>query len=111
MTEKLRGVIAERSGVKLTFSDACIMLGMVKRGDRKHDICAFFGVNTGRIYDIIDKKMFPDAFAAPENMLPHPGPYLSGRASIEALITLKSVEQTLIQQLEIVQQTIKNLSR
>ena len=107
----LRGVVAERSGIKLSFEDACVILGMVKRGDRKHDIVAFFGVNTGRIYDIIDKKMFPDAFAAPDQFLPPPGPYLSGKASIEALRTLKSVEQTLIQQLEIVQQTIKNLSR
>lgn len=107
----LRGVVAERSGIKLTEKDASIILGLVKRGDRKHDISAFFGINTGRIYDIIDRKMFPDATPAPDHLLPPPGPYLSGRSSMEALKVLKSVEKTLQIQLELVRTTIDSISR
>ena len=37
------------SGITLTNKDASIALGMVARGDREHDIAAWFGVNQGRI--------------------------------------------------------------
>jgi hypothetical protein len=38
---------ANASGHSLTNKDASIILGMVARGDREHDIAAWFGVNHG----------------------------------------------------------------
>ena len=105
----LRGIIAEKSGVKITFDDACLILGMVAASRRKQDIASYFGINTGRIYDIIDGDRFPDATPAPEHMLPPPGPYLSGRASAEAVRVLKLTEQMLKDQLDLVRLTIENL--
>ena len=46
------GVRAEPSGLVLTAEDAGVIRGMIQRGDRHHDIAAFFGVNPGRIADI-----------------------------------------------------------
>ena len=43
------GTRAEPSGLALTAQDAALIRGMIDRGDRHHDIAAFFGVNQGRI--------------------------------------------------------------
>ena len=43
---------AESSGISITEEDAALIRGMILRGDRKHDIAAFFGVNPGRIADV-----------------------------------------------------------
>ncbi len=40
------------SGITLDKNDASIVLGMVARGDRDHDIAAWFGVNQGRIAEV-----------------------------------------------------------
>jgi hypothetical protein len=40
------------SGITLYKHDARIVLGMVARGDRDHDIAAWFGVNQGRIAEV-----------------------------------------------------------
>jgi hypothetical protein len=40
------------SGLSLSNKDASIVLGMQKRGDREHDIAAWFGVNQGRIAEV-----------------------------------------------------------
>lgn len=40
------------SGLSLSNRDASIVLGMQKRGDREHDIAAWFGVNQGRIAEV-----------------------------------------------------------
>jgi hypothetical protein len=37
------------SGYSVTTPDVPIILGMVNRGDRNHDIAAWFGLNQGRI--------------------------------------------------------------
>ena len=39
------GTRAEPSGLALTERDAALIRGMIDRGDRHHDIAAFFGVN------------------------------------------------------------------
>ena len=71
---------AENSGKKLTANDAAIVKGMLLRGDRQHDISAWFGVNGGRIGEISKGKKF--FHVAPQTTnLPHPGPYLTGKAS------------------------------
>ena len=43
---------AEPSGISLNSADAAIVKGMLARGDRQHDIAAWFGVNGGRVADI-----------------------------------------------------------
>lgn len=40
------------SGIVLTNKDASVVLGMVARDDREHDIAAWFGVNQGRIAEV-----------------------------------------------------------
>ena len=55
-------------------ADAAIIKGMMARGDRKHDVAAWFGLNPGRLYDNIRKK-YADVPPAPEHMLPPPGPF------------------------------------
>jgi hypothetical protein len=58
---------------------------MIARGDRHHDIAAWFGVNQGRIADAQDGKYgTPDA--APLNELPPQGaPGVKGRRLRSAL--------------------------
>jgi hypothetical protein len=43
---------ANASGHSLTNKDASIILGMVARGDREHDIAAWFRVNQARIAEV-----------------------------------------------------------
>ena len=43
---------ANASGHSLTNKDASIILGMVDRGDREHDIAVWFGVNQARIAEV-----------------------------------------------------------
>ena len=43
---------AQPSGIRLCSEDAAIVKGMLARGDRQHDIAAWFGVNGGRIGEI-----------------------------------------------------------
>lgn len=59
--------------------DASIVKGMLARGDRQHDIAAWFGVNGGRIGEIASGQTFHDCEPAPTQLLPPPGPYPSGR--------------------------------
>lgn len=49
---------AEPSGISLTDSDASIVKGMIVRGDRQHDIAAWFGVNPGRINGVATGEKF-----------------------------------------------------
>ena len=75
---------ANNSGNRLTENDAAIVKGMLIRGDRQHDIAAWFGVNGGRIGEISKGRKF--LHVQPNlHELPRPGPYLSGKVS-ESLI-------------------------
>lgn len=69
---------AQSSGITLTDADAAIAKGMIARGDRQHDIAAWFGVNGGRIADISTGATFTHVAAQLDN-LPPPGPYISGK--------------------------------
>lgn len=61
------------SGYSLTRNDVRIVLGMAGRGDRHHDIAAWFGVNQGRIAEALAGRYgTPDAASA--NELPPQGP-------------------------------------
>lgn len=61
------------SGYKLTRSDVATVLAMQARGDRDHDIAAWFGVNQGRVAEAKDGK-FGTVALAPTNSLPPKGP-------------------------------------
>jgi hypothetical protein len=56
----------------LSNKDASIVLGMVARGDREHDIAAWFGVNQGRIAEVKDGSH--GAIQAASDNLPPKGP-------------------------------------
>jgi hypothetical protein len=65
---------AEASGIRLSADDAAIVKGMIERGDRQHDIAAWFGVNGGRIGEISSGDKFRYVDPAPAETLPPPGP-------------------------------------
>ena len=71
---------AANSGNSLTEDEASIIKGMLLRGDRQHDIAAWFGVNGGRIGEISKGRKFLAVTPQAEN-LPRPGPYMSGQVS------------------------------
>lgn len=72
-------VRAAKTPVSLTAADAAIVKGMLARGDRQHDIAAWFGVNGGRIADIKTKKKFANVAPIYEK-LPPSGPYIAIRS-------------------------------
>jgi hypothetical protein len=82
------GQKANPSGIRLTESDVAIVKAMLARGDRQHDIAAWFGVNGGRVGEIASGRAYcavqPEAGAN----LPPPGPYPSGRDATMALQAL-----------------------
>ena len=90
------GYRAPASGVTLTEVDAAVAKGMLARGDRQHDIAAWFGVNGGRIAELASGKLFwwvrP---ALVDAELPPPGPYPCGREASAALEALAAAEAAL----------------
>jgi hypothetical protein len=74
---------AEPSGLKLTAQDAALIRGMIARGDRHHDVAAFFGVNQGRVAEVAQGIRFPGIQAADADDLPPKGPYLTPKATWE----------------------------
>lgn len=83
-----QGWKAQPSGIRLSSEDAAFVKGMLARGDRQHDIAAWFGVNGGRIGEISTGAKFAEVKAADPVDLPPQGPYLSGRQSAELLAKL-----------------------
>jgi hypothetical protein len=75
------GTRAEPSGLALTKQDAALIRGMIHRGDRHHDIAAFFGVNQGRIAEIKDGSRYPGVLPADAEDLPPMGPYLTPKVA------------------------------
>lgn len=45
---------ASSSGLSVNPTDVPIILAMVARGDRRHDVAAWFGLNQGRIKEVED---------------------------------------------------------
>src|SRR5215471_7791509 len=67
---------ARRSGIVVTTEMVPIILGMVQRGDRNHDISAWLGLNQGRIAEVKNGD-YGNPAPAPEDELPpsgSPGP-------------------------------------
>ncbi len=63
---------APASGRRVRQQDLPIIFGMLLRGDRRHDIAAWFGLNQGRIKEVQDGK-YGSAQAAPSSQLFPPG--------------------------------------
>ena len=87
---------ARKSGITLSGGDAEIVKGMLERGDRQHDIAAWFGVNGGRIAEIAAGDEFADVKAANTD-LPPKGPYVSGKLAHKTYEHLKHIRTSLEQ--------------
>lgn len=85
---------ARKSGISISAEEAAIVKGMLKRGDRQHDIAAWFGVNGGRIAEIAVGDNFSNVSPLTVG-LPPPGPYISGRAAYGAVKALKTIRGAL----------------
>ncbi|MFQ8430248.1 hypothetical protein [Amaricoccus sp. W119] len=85
---------APSSGIKLDEHDAAVVKGMLERGDRQHDIAAWFGVNGGRIAEISNGSKFKDVAAKSED-LPPAGPYTAMKSVKEARANLKKIREKL----------------
>lgn len=87
---------AEPSGVTVSAADAARIKGMLLRGDRQHDIAAWFGVNGGRVAEIAAGHRFSEVVAAPLETLPPPGPYPKVREAVAAIAALGAAKKALI---------------
>lgn len=83
---------AQPSGIVLTEDDAAIAKGMLARGDRQHDVAAWFGVNGGRIAEISTGHRFAAIDPAPSHTLL--GPYPAGRVATAAVAALSAAKAT-----------------
>ncbi|MFK4650078.1 hypothetical protein ABIF97_000012 [Bradyrhizobium japonicum] len=68
--------------------EIAIVKGMLLRGDRQHDIAAYFGINGGRIAEISTSQTGGSISASPAEDLPPAGPYMAGRSALRARDTL-----------------------
>ena len=102
---------AAASGRRLTPADASIITGMIARGDRHHDIAAWFGVNQGRIAEVNGEAVYADVPIAPAQSLPPPGPYSSGRAAHRAISALEGAKSALDQAKATIDDALKEINR
>jgi uncharacterized protein YjbI with pentapeptide repeats len=77
---------AEPSGRRLSSADVSLVKGMLDRGDRHHDIAAWFGVNQGRIAEVKAGELHPEALpASTEELPPRGSPGRIARIAMQAL--------------------------
>ena len=79
---------ARSSGIVLSESDAALIKGMLIRGDRQHDIAAWFGVNSARVAEIAGGGRFRNIKAASVSDLPPSGPYRGAMTEASAMLVL-----------------------
>lgn len=83
--------------MSLTHRETRFVKGMLARGDRQHDIAAYFGVNAGRIAEVATGNCdYPNAEPIPEDELPPPGPYVTKYA-------LNSVIETITESIQAIE--------
>lgn len=85
---------ARASGITLTEADVAVAKAMLARGDRQHDVAAWFGVNGGRIAEIATGHRFSWVKPA-ETDIPPPGPYPAGRVALAATAALAAAKAAL----------------
>jgi len=98
---------AKASGVHLDEGDAALIKGMLSRGDRQHDIAAWFGVNGGRIAEVATGASFSWVPEASPDDLPPPGPYPKAAQAMAAIAALEQAKTAL----ETAEATIRKLSK
>ena len=96
---------AKPSGIVLHEVDAAIVKGMLLRGDRQHDIAAWFGVNGGRIAEIATGERFWWVKPAESSGLPEAGPYPNGKQAVAAIEALGAARAALQQAEALLQRT------
>lgn len=80
----------------LTHRDTRFIKGMLARGDRQHDIAAYFGVNAGRVAEVATGNCdYPNAEPMEPERLPPPGPYLTKFAMDSVIRTLNEAIEAL----------------
>ena len=95
---------ANPSGIRLSERDAAIVKAMLARGDRQHDIAAWFGVNGGRVGEIASGRAHRGVQPESGVNLPPPGPYPTGRDATVALRALVAAKAAISSAEEIVRQ-------
>ncbi|MBH5398577.1 hypothetical protein HZZ13_12360 [Bradyrhizobium sp. CNPSo 4010] len=88
----------------LNNGEIAVVKGMLLRGDRQHDIAAYFGVNGGRIAEISTGQTGSGVAASAPNELPPAGPYMAGRSALRArdtLIALRDLIQDAINDIDL----------
>lgn len=95
---------ATESGIRLTDGDAALVKGMLARGDRQHDVAAWFGVNGGRIAEVAAGTRYRKVAAAPKDKIPPPGPYLAGRDAHAAMFALEEASRTISAALSLIRE-------
>jgi hypothetical protein len=84
---------ARSSGRRLSAAEAAKVKAMLARGDRHHDIAAWFGVNQGRIAEVKGGELHPEVSPArPEDLPPQGSP---GRMAIISMQALDDVKKAL----------------
>ncbi|MHC2627061.1 hypothetical protein ACVIW2_009093 [Bradyrhizobium huanghuaihaiense] len=86
----------------LSEGEIATVKGMLLRGDRQHDIAAYFGVNGGRIAEISTGQTGSSVAASPTGDLPPAGPYMAGRSALRA-------RDTLIALRDLIEETINDI--
>jgi hypothetical protein len=82
---------------------------MIARGDRHHDIAAWFGVNQGRIAEVNEGVLHSNAPTAATNSLPPRGPYSSGRAAYKAVSALEQAKKALQEAIKDIDDVLKDV--
>jgi hypothetical protein len=77
----------------LNDGEIAIVKGMLLRGDKQHDIAAYFGVNSARVNEINGGATGPSIVAASTEQLPPRGPYMAGRSALRARDTLIALRE------------------
>ncbi|MCA6097621.1 hypothetical protein [Bradyrhizobium australafricanum] len=88
----------------LSEGEIATVKGMLLRGDRQHDIAAYFGVNGGRIAEISTSQTGSSVAPAATDDLPPAGPYMAGRSALRArdtLIALRDLIQDAINDIDL----------
>ncbi|WP_375599857.1 hypothetical protein [Devosia sp. Naph2] len=65
--------------MSLTTKDAAVVLGMVARGDKKHDIASWFGENPARVQEVIAGDYGNLSAAPADQLLPKGSPGIKAR--------------------------------
>jgi hypothetical protein len=84
---------AARSGIFVTAEMVPRILAMVARGDRRHDIAAWFGVNQGRIKEVEDGEHGSPPLAPADDLPPSGSPGPKAEALREAVGIVRRVLQ------------------